>query len=263
MFVYPSVLPLSAQAFRLESKQGYNPQNDIVLSIEYAISGHSLTEAGLCFYITNNSSVFGGMSGSDLCYSGSNPSTGITSAIVGLGIDSTGSFGLSSGVYDVLSSSVVELYRDGYAEEDRIPNSATVRGGNSDNYALSTFNYYHPLSSEYSIIGDSFQPRALRFRLGDVGRTLYLDYKNDLDDRYKPLVIANIGDYIDTNQYYKIGFGFTTPVSAYNDSSIANFFFKNIHVEGRVSALSGRSALTEFWEGIAQYWPDIQEVWSL
>lgn len=268
MIVYPSELPITAQAFNMVSNLAFNPQNDIVLSIEYSISGTSEGEAGLSFFLaTDSSSLTGGMSGADLCYSGS--SDGLAQAVIGLGIDSTGTFGLSAGEYysnsNPLSGTLSAFYRDGYAESDRIPNSATIRSGTSNNYLMSSFNYYHALSNGFNVIPNNWRSGALRFRLGNVGRTLYLDAKDTLDGCYRSICVANIGDVLDVTgtTFYRIGFGFTTPVSANNDDATCQFFFKNVHMEGLVVTLSSLQPLIEVWENILPLWPDVGETWSL
>jgi len=269
MIVYPSNLPENGQAFNLASKNAYNPQNDILISIEYAISGNENTEAGLSFFILSDLSFNGGVSGTDLSYSGyyNSAQRGITTGVVGLGFDSTGSFGLSAGEYystsDSLSGTLSAFYRDGYDETDILPNSIAVRGKRADFYAMSAVNNYYQPASTLNLIGSDFQSRFLRFRLGNVARTLYLDYKLHVDDCYKPVASVDIGDYIDTSVFYKIGMGFTTPVSSNNTNTTANFFFKKVHVEGLVNTLSGLVPLLEVWENILPIWPDLTESWSL
>ena len=228
MIVYPSVLPPNAKAFNFTSSRAYNPQNDILLSVEYCISGHSLTEAGISFFITGDDTFTGGVSGADLSYSGYYLSAqqGVSNAIVGIGIDSTGVFGLSA------------TGRDGLNESDIIPNSIAARGGSTDYFSMSAFNNYYRAISSFNIVDNNTQPKALRFRLGDIGRSMYLDYKHDLDGCYENIARVDIGDLFGivpaSDTFYRIGMGFTTPVSANNANAVADFYFRTVHVEGLV-----------------------------
>lgn len=243
MLIYPSILPQNGQAFNLISNNAYNPKADILLSIEYCISGNENTEAGVSFFLLSAvDSFIGGVSGTDLCYSGfyNNSLEGIRTGVIGVGFDSTGTFGISAGRYystsNPLSSSLSASYRDGYSESDIIPNSIAVRGDALSLYALSSFNYYRAVSS-VNLIDSEFQSRYLRFRLGNVARTIYLDYKGHFDEIYQNIATINIGEYIDITKFYRVGMGFTTPVSSNNALSIANFYFKKIHIEGLYGTL--------------------------
>lgn len=256
MLVYPSILPATAKAFNISSKKGFNPKNDIVMSIEYYVSGNSNTEAGMSFFIMSDSNFSGGLSGADLCFSGfaNGLRAGVSTALIGLGIDSTGAFGLSG------------TGRDGYAEADRIPNSIAVRGSYVNGFALSSFNYYTSLSSlsgNYSIIQPTSSLRTLRFRLGNVGRTLYLDYRSNYNYNFTPIAAVDIGDYFDLENYYRIGFGFTTSVSSNKPNSVANFNIRRIHVEGQINQLSSLTPLIAVWENVLPLWPEVTESWSL
>jgi len=239
MIVYPSALPANAKVFNFTSARAYNPQNYIVLSVEYCISGHSLTEAGLSFFIASDTTMSGGVSGADLAYSGFNGSqNGVTTALVGLGIDSTGVFGLSA------------TGRDGFAEDNIIPNSVAARGGYSDYFSMSAYDNYYRAISSFNIVGNDTQPKALRFRLGDIGRAMYLDYKHDLDGCYETIARVDVGDLFGigpaSDTYYRIGMGFTTPVSANNTNAVADFYFRTVHTEGLVNALSSLQPLLDF-----------------
>jgi hypothetical protein len=271
MIVYPSVLPSNARAFNFVSSKAYNPQNDIVMSVEYAISGNPNSEAGIAFFIHGDSSLAGGLSGADLSYSGylsTGTVKGIGSALACIGIDSTGVFGLSAGLssYDTsLSASVDSVYRDGFMESDIIPNSVAARAGNSQLYALSTFGNYYRAISSFNIIGDNTL-KYLRFRVGDVGRTMFLDYKKDFNTSYENIAAVPIGNLLGVTEtsetYYKVGMGFTTPVSANNTAATCNFCFRRVHLEGLVVSLTAIQPLLEVWENIFDLWPDVGESWS-
>lgn len=270
MIVYPTVLPGNGQAFNLASTRAYNPQNDILISLEYCISGNQNTEAGLSFFLLSDATSFsGGVSGTDLCYSGyyNNGYRGINTAIIGLGFDSTGSFGLSSGDYysnsNPLSGTLSAFRRDGYDENDIKSNSVALRSSRTLGYTMSTFNNYYRSVSSVNLVDSSFESRYLRFRLGNVARTLYLDYKKHFDDVYQPIAVADIGSYLDISEFYRIGIGFTTPVNTNSSGAVANFYFKKIHIEGLVNSLSSLVPLIEVWENILPFWPDITESWSL
>lgn len=277
MIVYPSELPANGIAFNFISDKAYNPQNDILLSIEYAISGHATTEAGLAFFVARDSSLNGGTPGADLCYSGSlsgASSTGISVAEAGIGIDSTGVFGLSAGrtTYPLSSaplssSSVVDVWRDGYMDTDLIPNSVAARAGSANAFALSTFSNYYRAISSFNVVEDHNRPRYLRFRLGDVARTMYLDYKANMSEQYESIAAVDIGDLLNvtatSETFYKVGMGFTSPVNSSLSSTVASFCFKTVHLEGLVTSLSSIAPLIEVWENVLPLWPDVGESWSL
>jgi len=248
MIVYPSVLPANGMAFNFISDNTFDSHHDIVLSVEYSISGHANTEAGISFFVTDSSTFTGGVSGADLTYSGyyDGTSQGIQPALVGIGIDSTGVFGLSASG------------RDGFDESEVIANSYAVRAGTAEGYALSTFgNIYHAISS-FNVVDSTDDSHILRFRVGNVSRALYLDYKANASEVFTNIATVDIGTHLDPQPQeiipLRVGMGFTTPVSSNNSSSVAEFLFKTIHIEG-LDAYSGDGGLYTY-EGALVYTSD-------
>ena len=238
--VYPT-FTINTKAINIASSYGYSPYFDIVWSFDYAISGNSSTEAGFTIFLMNDAYVLsGGNNGIDLGYSGlsaansslSSINPGISGAVIAVGFDTTGSFAVSA-----LSGSLV--LRDGVLDTQRIQNSVSIRSS-WPTYSYNTYRYNKALSSidsTFKIVEDSVRYKTIRARLGNVGQTLYVDYRNNPEESFKPLVSANVNLNITSTTKYKAGISFATPVSSNNIDRVGNIYIRNFHTEG--SAVSG------------------------
>lgn len=238
--VYPT-FTIDTKAINIASSYGYSPYFDIVWSFDYAISGNSNTEAGFTIFLLNDSyTLSGGNNGIDLGYSGLSAingslgtvKPGISGAIIAVGFDTTGSFAVSA-------LSGTRLIRDGVADASRIPNSVGIRGG-WPSYSYNTYKYNQALSSidsTFKIVENSVKYKTIRARLGNVGQTLYVDYRNSPEENFKTLVSTNVNLNITSTTKYKAGISFATPVSGNNINKVGNIYIRNFHTEG--SAVSG------------------------
>ena len=236
--VYPT-FTINTKAINIASSYGYSPYFDIVWSFDYAISGNSSTEAGFTIFLMNDAYVLsGGNNGIDLGYSGlsaansnlSSINPGISGAVIGF--DTTGSFAVSA-----LSGS--RVLRDGVLDIQCIKNSVSIRSG-WPTYSYNTYNYNIALSSidsDFKIVENTVQYKTIRARLGNVGQTLYVDYRNSPEEDFKPLVATNVNLGITSTTKYKAGVSFATPISSNSISAVGNIYIRNFHTEG--SAVSG------------------------
>jgi hypothetical protein len=209
--------------FNLISDISYNLTNDVVLSIEYSLSGNPTTEAGFSFFITTSAAIDGGGSGIGLAYKGEVVSTeGIPSSIAGIGLDTGGYFGLSG------------TDMDGVHDSARISNAVCARAGYDEQFSMVALGtYYRALPTGVVIVNSDIQFRSLRYRVGNLGRTMYLDYRANHDDDYIALAEVDIGDRVDITLPYRVGIGYTAPlVGSSTDDIIPVFNLRSIHIEG-------------------------------
>ena len=235
--VYPT-FTINTKAINIASSYGYSPYFDIVWSFDYAISGNSSTEAGFTIFLMNDAyALSGGNNGIDLGYSGlsaansslSSINPGISGAVIAVGFDTTGSFAVSA-----LSGS--RVLRDGILDIQRIQNSVSIRSG-WPTYSYNTYKYNIALSSidsDFKIVENTVQYKTIRARLGNVGQTLYVDYRNTPEEDFKPLVATNVNLGITSTTKYKAGVSFATPISSNNISKVGNIYIRNFHTEGSV-----------------------------
>jgi hypothetical protein len=229
---YPTLS--SAKAINFASKTPFSPYYDIVWSFDYAISGNQNTEAGFTVFLTKYG-LNGGSGGIDLGYSGlssgdvnySYIKPGIIGAAIGVGFDTTGLFAASAfiGSYTV---------RDGINATKVEKNSVTIRSS-SPRYSYNQYAYHQPLSSlnsTFSIVESAEIYKTVRVRLGNVGRTLYIDYRNNPNEEFQPILQREINIPVNPGITYYPGISFVTPISSISPAAIGNIFVKNIHTEG-------------------------------
>ena len=233
---YP-VLNSNSKAINLASKASYSCMYDIVWSFDYAISGNSNTEAGFTvFLMADGYGLSGGNTGIDLGYSGLSSTNlpysikaGVSGAILAVGFDTTGLFAASA-----FSGSYV---RDGVSPTNINKNSVVMRRG-APYYRYSDYNYNVPLSSlnsSFSIVESGAIFKTIRARLGKVGNTLYIDYRNNPTEDFKPIFQKDITLGIPVSSYVYVGISFATPISSSSLQSIGNIYLKNFSVEGSIN----------------------------
>jgi hypothetical protein len=238
--VYPT-FTVNTKAINIASKVGYQPHFDIVWSFEYAISGNSSTEAGFTLFLMDNIPLSGGNNGIDLGFSGLSSITGgpgtiqpgISGAIIGVGFDTTGLFAASA-------YSGVQIIRDGIAATSCTPNSIIIRS-EWPGYSFNTYSYNQPITSidsDFKIVESSVKYKTIRARLGNVGKKLYVDYRYNVEDNFKPLLEYDVDLNITSATKYKAGISFATPISSNLNSAIGNVYIRNFHTEG--SSVSGK-----------------------
>ena len=233
---YPTLS--SAKAINFASTTPFSPYYDIVWSFDYAISGNENTEAGFTVFLSRGDTPLnGGSGGIDLGYSGLSSSfinrsyikRGIIGAAIGVGFDTTGLFAASAydGTYNI---------RDGIDSTNVIKNSVTIRGL-SPLYSYDQYSYHQALSdlnSTFSIVASAEIYKTVRVRLGNIGRTLYIDYRNNPEEEFQPILQKEVNILVEKDLFYFPGISFVTPISSISPNSIGNIFVKNIHTEGGI-----------------------------
>lgn len=232
---YPS-LPANAKSLNIASSGAYSPYFDIVWSFDYAISGNSSTEAGFALFLQDSSikALTGGNGGIDLGYSGLSSfglpysiKPGISGAVIGVGFDTTGLFAASASIGAV-------KIRDGIDRSAVLKNSITIRS-NSPEYDYEDYLFTVPItgtSSTFSIVESGVNYKTIRARLGNVGNTFYVDYRNTPQEDFKNILTKEVFLNSNINSLYRVGVSFATPISSNSPNATGNIYLKNFHVEG-------------------------------
>lgn len=231
--IYP-LFTIQPKAINIASEYAYSPYSDIVWSFDYAISGNQTTEAGFTIFIQDGNSILSGGNGNiDLGYSGLSASRGnsikigVLSGVVAVGFDTTGLFAVSA-------LSAASYFRPGIRDESRFLNSITIRNS-WPRFDIAPTNYHQPISAtapNFSIVEPGIIYKTIRARLGNVGQTLYVDYRNNPDESYKNILEYDINLDVTSSTKYRVGASFVTPISANNNNAIGNIFITNFHTEG-------------------------------
>lgn len=234
---YP-ILSNSAKAINIASLESYSSLYDIVWSFDYAISGNTSTEAGFTVFLaTTGSYLTGGNTGIDLGYSGLNLSTstavksGFSQGSMGVGFDTTGLFAASAYVIDGVNTVV----RDGINLPLVKKNSITIRGSQSSNFSIGTSVFHESISSfntNFKIVENGITFKTIRARLGNVGKTIYIDFRNSPTEEFQRLIEYNVTQYLPVSAFYHVGVSFATSISSAAVNTIGNVYLKNFHVEG-------------------------------
>ncbi|NBP03207.1 MAG: hypothetical protein EBU90_24540 [Proteobacteria bacterium] len=260
---YPEYLPYNAKVYNFTpvNVYPYNANYDIVWSFEFNLCGSSVnSQGGFTTFLVkappfqrilppylNKPLLSGGNVGIDLGYSGlssysptqgytsggllsTTVSNGILSAVIGIGFDTTGLFALSASYVNGSTSFV----RDGTRIQSIKKESITIRGGYTNNYPLLYNNSLSALNKSLSVLDNTGTVfNKMRFRLGNVGRTLYVDYRSPNSDKYTNLLTLPVSLPIEDTTVYAVGISFASPISTTDPSLITNLRVKNFHIEGR------------------------------
>ena len=231
---YPVNLPANAKAINTIYPVSLNPNFDITWSFEFNLSGSNVnSEGGFTTFLLNsdyNYILSGGNVGIDLGYSGlsggstfsTNASAGLINAILGIGFDSTGLFALST-------STDGNLARNGYGigNSNILPNSIVIRSG------YPSFSLISSVSCPFNIISYDESYTTIRCRLGNIGRTLFVDYRLSSEDFYTNIASIPVSLNIDSNTVYNVGISFASPISSSQEANTCVLRVKNYHLEGR------------------------------
>jgi len=232
--VYPVLPPNKATA--LINEIGLSPYFDIVWSFDYFLENiQPNTEFGFLFFLQDAEiPISGGNFGIDLGYSGLSAdnngsyssflSAGLQGGVIGVGFDSTGSFALST------SNNNLPV-RDGKSENDVIPNSLTVRSS-SPLYSYDEYSINIPISS-FSII-DSVR-KTIRARLGNLGRTLYIDWRRTPKEQFINIFEQDVTLNISLSTLLRPGITVSKPISSSQESAVPTVIIENFHAEGDIS----------------------------
>jgi hypothetical protein len=238
-------------------ERGFSPYYDIVWSFDYYLDKITPeTEFGFVFFLQDNSIVPRSQSfGINLGYTNNNESLdiitrpngdlfrrpdqtsifslryedgGLSGAVLGVGFDSTGCFALST-TYSGF------ILRDGKSEDQRIPNSVSIRGP-SPAYGDRTFYSYNMYSVNYALTNFSIVDgvkKTMRARLGNLGRTIYIDYRRSPLEQYTNILTQNVTLGIPGSAFLRPGVIFTKPISSTSISAVPVSYIQNFHVEGK------------------------------
>lgn len=195
----------------------FNAVNDITWSFQYALTGSTNSTGGFTTFLFNSDTLSGGGALSGLGYSGYGAMSGINDAVLVIGFDSTGLFGVSG---SSLSSGSVT----------KIPNSLTIRTGTNFEYltCISLTSLGIPLLSSV------FDLNTLRFNLTNVGQTLKIAIK-DSNYKYQTVLSIQTGLVLSETDQYNIGFSYATPVSGTDKTTLV---IKDIHYHGKTTDLT-------------------------
>lgn len=231
--VYPT-LPSDRATIRI-TEGGLSPYYDIVWSFDYYLENiQDNTEFGFLFFLQEEDTPLnGGNYGIDLGYSGLSSqntgayapflSAGMAGGVIGVGFDSTGCFALSA------SSNGLPV-RDGKPIQGRIPNSVAIRGEAPDfsfdkyniNYHLSAFDIIDPVK------------KTVRARLGNLGRTFYVDWRRTPEEKFINLLTQDISLNTALSARLRPGVTINKPISSSLSTSVPTAIVENFHVEGKI-----------------------------
>ena len=250
MYMQYPLFSITPKAINVVSKYAYCPQFDIVWSFDYAISGNAATEAGFTVFLTQDVNTVGGSGGIDLGYSGIGKvvgqgqnytylNKGLPGGVIAVGFDTTGSFPLSTTSSFTLEPGMT--HRNGITDSDRILNSVSIRALTSFDYNVYKFNVpIDELDPTFKIVESDLIYKTMRVRLGNIGRTLYIDYRYTPEDVFRNILTYDVDLGATSDTKYKVGASFATPIFTNSITRVGNIFIKNFHTEG--SSVSGTIA---------------------
>ena len=133
------------------------------------------------------------------------------------------------GVYGTQAILADNTIRSGYQYNERKPNSISLRGDQASSYQYITGNV---AISAFDLLSDGV--KTLRARLGNYGRTIYVDYKRLADYDYINIFEQDIELNFTTSTKLRPGVSFVKNISA--GSTDLNVIIDNFHVEGKTEA---------------------------
>lgn len=227
---YPSLPSVSAVSVNMQDG-AFSPLYDIVWSINYEIDNwNDQDQYGLCFFLRESDVPSdGGGVGIDLGYSGYPgvvpgvfTAEGLTGGVIGIGID-------THGVFAAETVWPGDQQRTGIDTSELQPDSITVRGGVVDGYSyISTAE-----NDVFKLLSDG--PKILRARLGNYGRTVFLDYREPGDTEFINLITTNVDlPAFGPEKRFTPGVSFATPLTSANVSAeYLSLKVNTFHVEGK------------------------------
>ena len=223
---YPTNLPLSAASVNISDGE-FSPFYDIIWSIKYEIINWSKTdEYGLCFFLQDSSSniKYGGI-GIDLGYSGApvngtsvEKAVGLQGGKLGIGLD-------TRGVFAAKTAWPGGLERDGLVTGLQ-KNAITVRGSESSGF---TFLDLHEKIEAFDLLSDGI--KTLRARLGNFGRTIYIDYRGPGDTDYQQVLAKDVDLSLSEGDRLTPGVSFVKHLT--KQTSNLNIKVHSFHIEGK------------------------------
>jgi hypothetical protein len=185
-------MPDSTANFSLTSD--FSPNFDITWSFQYAVTGNSGSNGGFSTFLFNNTTLTSGGPLTGLGFAPHGTNTGINGSVLGIMFTSD--------------------------------NIITVKKGTNFT-TLTTFTLFESLSP---FVKNTLTYNTIRFNLTDVGQTLKIAYKND-NDEYVDLTSIYTGLTSSINNYYKVGFSYSTPLTSTTEK--IQIRIKDFHVHGQ------------------------------
>ena len=220
-----SALPLSATSLAV-FEDGVSPSYDITWSFNYEVKNWNADdELGFTMFLQNATiPLTGGGVGDDLGYSGGASgdirSRGLSGGILGVGFDTHGVYALEKTYEDTTTRSGISL-------SGRKLNSISIRGDEASGYSYQDSNVS---IDAFDILSDGI--KTLRGRLGNYGRTIYVDYKGETDNDFTNILTKNITELsFDTSTLYRPGITVSKPLTGSNSN--VEVYISNFHVEGK------------------------------
>lgn len=173
--------------------QNYNPNYDITWSFQYNVSGSDISTGGFSTFLFNNDTLIGGGKYSGVGYSTFQSSQGVTGAVLGIIFDTTNSIKIKSSTFSTLTT--IPLFTE------LTPFKTTTNNFNT-----------------------------IRFNLTNLGTILNIAVKDLENNSYKTLATVNTQITAKDTDFYKIGFGYSSPLNSGSDKII--FKIKDIHIQG-------------------------------
>lgn len=222
---YPTLDP-NAKLFKIYEK-ALSPYYDIVWSFDYyATNIPTNSQLGICLFLqdsegTDSTASYPILSSNvDLGYAGQ--TNNIDEGIIGIGLDTTGSFALQL-------SSLGTLVRDGDLDINRKNNSLSVRG-QAPTYSWSEYSINLPLSTfGFNIL--ETRKKTIRARLGNVGQTIYVDFRYSPTEDFVNILTQDVTFSRSLSSRFRPGVTFVKPVSGI--APVPTLRFSNFTVEGR------------------------------
>lgn len=207
-----------------------NPNFDIVWSFKYLLSSTGVTsqhQGGFVTYVSTSSTSYSvGGSGFFLGYDNNPNTNGIVGSVLGIGFDTLGLFAVS-GIGNRTSGVNITAAK---------PNSLTIRSGFSG-FELLYNESLSALNTNMTLLTNTDSYQWLRFRIGNVGQTLYIDHRINDNDSYAQVLELPITLPIQDSSFYKVGISSSFPITGTSFAASNNTIFriKNFQIEGSTS----------------------------
>jgi hypothetical protein len=176
----------------------YSPSFDITWSFQFKLSsGDTNATGGFSTFLFNNKKLDGGGKYSGLGFAPFQINKGVVGATVGV----------------MITNDAKLIVKNGKT----FSNIITI------NNLLSTINI-----NSNTLINQNFL--TIRFNLTDLGKTLNISLKEPATDRYKTISNVDTGLNVIDSDFYKIGFGYSSPLSS--NGPKLSLLLKDLHSQG-------------------------------
>ena len=176
----------------------YSPSFDITWSFQFKLSsGNPNATGGFSTFLFNNQNLVGGGRYSGLGFAPFQSEKGVTGAVLG-----------------IMITNDAKLI---------VKNGTTFSNLTIINNILSTINVSSNTLLNQNII-------TIRCNLTNLGKTLNISLKQPSTDEYKIISVVNTQLTINDNDFYKIGFGYSSPLSSTQPK--CSLILKDIHTQG-------------------------------